>query len=281
MTEQTNGPAANPGCRHKSQMALPWSCGPTSPTRSAEGRKRQANGLREVGLALVTAGLVVLLFVAYELVGTNLAEEHSQARLARDFNAAIASAPLRAGPSPRRPTTTRPLAPAPRRERRHAARSRRPYGVTGSVKPGPLDPSTLTEAAARHPARRGPRPFGDPGYRRRPLRRPRRRRGGPTRRPRPLPGDTFAWSGGQRCDRWSPDHLRGPFFRLNEVHSGDLVYLTDTLGTTWVYTVVSQFVVAPSDVAVLDATKAPELTLTTCNPRFEATSRLIVRAVLL
>jgi sortase A len=72
-----------------------------------------------------------------------------------------------------------------------------------------------------------------------------------------------------------------PFFRLNEVHSGDLVYLTDALGTTWVYRVASQFVVAPSDVAVLDATKAPELTLTTCNPRFEATSRLVVRAVLL
>ncbi|HXR23543.1 MAG TPA: hypothetical protein VN786_13395, partial [Acidimicrobiales bacterium] len=50
----------------------------------------KTNGLREVGLALVTAGLVVLLFVAYELVGTNLSEEHSQARLARDFNAAVA-----------------------------------------------------------------------------------------------------------------------------------------------------------------------------------------------
>ena len=72
-----------------------------------------------------------------------------------------------------------------------------------------------------------------------------------------------------------------PFFRLNEVHRGDLVYLTDTSGTTWVYSVVRQFVVAPSDVAVLDATRAPELTLTTCNPRFEATSRLVVRAVLL
>ena len=33
----------------------------------------------ELGLALVTAGFVVLLFAAYELVGTNLSEEHSQA----------------------------------------------------------------------------------------------------------------------------------------------------------------------------------------------------------
>ena len=70
----------------------------------------KTNGLREIGLALVTAGLVVLLFVAYELVGTNLSEEHSQARLARDFNAAVASVPLPTAPST---TTTTTLAPVP------------------------------------------------------------------------------------------------------------------------------------------------------------------------
>ena len=50
--------------------------------------------LREFGLALVTAGFVVLLFAAYELVGTNLSEEHSQSVLARQFQTALArSAP--------------------------------------------------------------------------------------------------------------------------------------------------------------------------------------------
>jgi len=44
------------------------------------GRRRL---VRELGLALVTAGFVVLLFVVYELVGTNLTEEQSQAQLAR------------------------------------------------------------------------------------------------------------------------------------------------------------------------------------------------------
>jgi hypothetical protein len=37
-------------------------------------------------------------------------------------------------------------------------------------------------------------------------------------------------------------------------------------------------VVAPSDVAVLDGTSTPTLTLTTCTPAFTATSRLIVVA---
>ena len=72
------------------------------------GANHEVNGLREVGLALVTLGLVVLLFVAYELVGTNVAEEHSQARLARDFNAAVASVARPADPST---TTTTTLAP--------------------------------------------------------------------------------------------------------------------------------------------------------------------------
>jgi sortase A len=71
-----------------------------------------------------------------------------------------------------------------------------------------------------------------------------------------------------------------PFFRLNEVVPGDLIYLTDTSGTTWVYSVQREWVVAPTDVGVLDPAHKAELTLTTCNPRFEAVSRLVVRAQL-
>ena len=71
-----------------------------------------------------------------------------------------------------------------------------------------------------------------------------------------------------------------PFFRLNEVSRGDLVLLTDTSGTTWVYGVVRMWVVDPGDTGVLDPTRASMLTLTTCNPRFEASSRLVVRAAL-
>jgi sortase A len=242
----------------------------------------KTNGLREVGLALVTAGLVVLLFVAYELVGTNLSEEHSQARLARDFNAAVASVPVVAAPST---TTTVPpvpkgiakLAPAPK------GIAKRLDWAAPVPRPGRIvpDPSTATEAL----------PVTPPG-------------GALDHLVIPAIGvDRYVVQGVAEADlQMGPGHYPGtplpgqagnvaiaghrttfgaPFFRLNEVHSGDLVYLTDTLGTTWVYKVVRQFVVAPSDVAVLDATSAPELTLTTCNPRFEATSRLVIRAVLL
>ncbi|HXW79637.1 MAG TPA: class E sortase, partial [Acidimicrobiales bacterium] len=72
-----------------------------------------------------------------------------------------------------------------------------------------------------------------------------------------------------------------PFFRLNEVVPGDLIYLTDISGTTWVYAVRHIWVVVPTDTAVLATTHQADLTLTTCNPRFEALSRLVVRAALL
>ena len=70
-----------------------------------------------------------------------------------------------------------------------------------------------------------------------------------------------------------------PFFRLNELSVGDDIYITDTAGRSFVYRVSSPpVVVSPSDVAVLDPAPYAQLTLTTCNPRYSATSRLIVFA---
>jgi sortase A len=71
-----------------------------------------------------------------------------------------------------------------------------------------------------------------------------------------------------------------PFYNLNELQPGDLIYLTDTAGQTYTYRVAKQFVVAPSDGSVLDPTPTATLTLTTCNPRYWATQRLIVQASL-
>ena len=70
-----------------------------------------------------------------------------------------------------------------------------------------------------------------------------------------------------------------PFYQLNELSAGDDIYLTDTSGEEFTYKVSEPAqVVSPSDSAVLDPTSFPELTLTTCNPRFSATSRLVIVA---
>jgi sortase A len=71
-----------------------------------------------------------------------------------------------------------------------------------------------------------------------------------------------------------------PFYDLNELQVGDLIYLTNLAGQTFTYKVTTHFIVPPTDGAVLNPTTVPSLTLTTCNPRYSATSRLIVRAAL-
>jgi sortase A len=71
-----------------------------------------------------------------------------------------------------------------------------------------------------------------------------------------------------------------PFFDLNQLKAGDDIFLTDTQNRRWDYKVTRSFVVSPTDVSVLDPTPFAQLTLTTCNPRFSATNRLIVTAQL-
>ena len=53
-----------------------------------------------------------------------------------------------------------------------------------------------------------------------------------------------------------------------------------TVQGQFTYTVDRTVVVPPSDVAVIGPTSNPELTLTTCNPRFSAATRLVVHASL-
>ena len=68
-----------------------------------------------------------------------------------------------------------------------------------------------------------------------------------------------------------------PFNGLGELGPGDVVSVT-TLQGTFTYRVTRSFVVSPDDVAVLDPTTSPQLTLTTCTPKYSAAERLVVDA---
>jgi sortase A len=72
-----------------------------------------------------------------------------------------------------------------------------------------------------------------------------------------------------------------PFNNLDHLAINDQIILTTDSGEVLTY-VVSQppFVVSPRDVSVLDSGSDNRLTLTTCNPRFSDTSRLVVVALL-
>ncbi len=75
-------------------------------------------------------------------------------------------------------------------------------------------------------------------------------------------------------------YTRGQFFnRLDELTAGDLISLQHN-GATYTYTVTDKYVVAPTDVWVLDPAEDAELTLITCTPIRIATHRLIIKAKL-
>ena len=70
-----------------------------------------------------------------------------------------------------------------------------------------------------------------------------------------------------------------PFYAIDQLKVGDRITLITTT-SRFDYKVTATRVVSPSDVSVLDPTRRPSLTLTTCNPRYSATTRLVVRALL-
>ncbi|MGH3578639.1 MAG: class E sortase, partial [Mycobacterium sp.] len=70
-----------------------------------------------------------------------------------------------------------------------------------------------------------------------------------------------------------------PFYNLDALVPGDTIVVTTVQGT-FLYQMTGNQVVDPSDVAVVAPTSTPELTLTTCNPRYSASQRLVVHAAL-
>src|SRR5271168_1204888 len=70
-----------------------------------------------------------------------------------------------------------------------------------------------------------------------------------------------------------------PFYNLDSVKVGDPIILT-TLQGIFVYDTTRSLVVSPSDTDVIKNVFADVLTLTTCNPRFSASTRLVVQAKL-
>jgi sortase A len=68
-----------------------------------------------------------------------------------------------------------------------------------------------------------------------------------------------------------------PFWSLDKLRSGDLIRLRTEFGR-FDYHVTEVRTVSPNDLSVLRQTVQPSLVLTTCNPRFSATQRLVVIA---
>ena len=68
-----------------------------------------------------------------------------------------------------------------------------------------------------------------------------------------------------------------PFNRIDELAPGDEITIV-TVSGTFHYSVTGQLIVTPKQTEVLDPTPDATLTLTTCNPKYSARERLVVKA---
>lgn len=202
----------------------------------APGMRRIIGG---VGRALVTIGILILLFVAYQLWGTGIYEAREQSKLSSQFAKEQARAKAKHHVTPT--ASTLPQVPPPDGE---------PVGVIKIPKIG-LD-RVIVQGTSVPDLRKGPGHIVET----------------------PMPGQL-----GNAAIAGHRTTYGAPFNRLDELANGDPIIIT-TLSGTFHYTVSNQLVVKPKEVFVLDPTPNATLTLTTCNPKYSASTRLVVKAIL-
>ena len=218
---------------------------------------RLARVLGVIGRVLITAGVLILLFVAYQLWGTGIREAQAQNRLEDEFAELRANVP--------EPTTT-----------------------TSSTTPTTAATSTTTTSVAEAPAE-GEVPIPEHGDPVAQLLIPRigvdkivvegvslsDLKKGPGHYPEtPLPGqEGNAAIAGHRTT------YGAPFNRIDELEPGDEI-IVETVQGRFRYVMRQQLVVSPSQVEVLEQGTENLLTLTACHPEYSARERIVVVAEL-
>jgi sortase A len=235
-----------------------------------------------VGRVLITVGLLILLFVAYQLWGTGIYEARAQSDLESQFDRELAerdeTTPSTTTTSTSTTTTTAP----------GATTSLPPFGTAPTTTAPATTTTTTVPALPPVPA------AGDPvGIIRidkigvdkvivEGTTVPDLRKGPGHYAGAPMPGQV-----GNAAIAGHRTTYGAPFGDLDQLARGDTISV-QTLTGTWEYVLTEDpFAVNPSQTEVLDPTTVPAtgetlatLTLTTCEPRYQASERLIVKAQL-
>ena len=204
---------------------------------------RLARFLGAVGRTLITAGLLILLFVAYQLWGTGIREAQAQDRLEDDFTEvleeAVSEPATTATTVPGDPATVPTVPPAV--EGDPTARLRIPtIGVDKIV----------VEGVSLADLKKGPGHYPES----------------------PLPGqEGNAAIAGHRTT------YGAPFHRIDELEAGDEI-IVETIQGSFTYEFTEQLIVSPSQVDVLADKADNRLTLTACHPKYSARQRIVVVA---
>jgi len=207
-----------------------------------------------LGRAFVTTGVLILLFVTYQLWGTGLYTSREQDRLRDEFTASLeqdgepATTTTTVVPvDPTVTTTTAPVSlPLFSREGEPFAQLRIPrIGVDRIV----------VQGISREDLRKGPGHYPDT----------------------PLPGQE-----GNVAIAGHRTTYGAPFGNLDLLEEGDKIFVRTAYGSFTYEVFLANFIVQPKDVEVLqnDKFRPAILTLTTCNPKYSAAQRLVVQAVL-
>lgn len=231
-----------------------------------------------LGRTLITTGVLLLLFVAYQLWGTGIAQAQRQHKAEKAFEqqlAALGPATLTTAPVP---TTVAPTTVAPTVDT--------VVGAVATTTIPPTTTSTLPQVRAgrskmARPAagkvlgrivikKIGLNQFVVEGSDKESL------KTGPGHYVKtPMPGQPG--NAAIACHRTT---YGAPCFNLDLLNSGDEI-LVQTLNGTFRYLVQKSWKVSPKDSTVLaDTPDENVLTLTTCDPKYSAARRLIVRAKL-
>jgi sortase A len=204
-----------------------------------------SRALGAIGRTLITAGVLVLLFVAYQLWGTGLHESRAQHSLEHAFEARLhpstSTTTTRPGSEPAAPTTTTPPPPPSSGD-----------AVAHLVIPKIGVDKFVVEGVGVPDLKRGPGHY--PGT--------------------PMPGQP-----GNAAIAGHRTTYGAPFYRINELAAGDEVLVTTDQGT-FKYRVTGQQIVKPSQVEVLADKGDNRLTLTSCHPRYSAAQRIVVTSEL-
>ena len=213
---------------------------------------RLAKVLGVVGRVCITAGTLILLFVAYQLWGTGIREAQAQRGLEDDFEELVGGAgdetgatTTTTGADPGATPPTSQAAPAPPPPAGGEALARLQIPAIGVDK-------IVVEGVQVADLKKGPGHY--PGS--------------------PLPGQP-----GNAAIAGHRTTYGAPFNRLDELEAGDEI-LVDTVQGSFRYVVREQLIVEPDQVEVLDDFGDDRLTLTACHPKYSARQRIVIVAAL-
>jgi len=243
-----------------------------------------------VGKILITVGLLMFGFVAYQLWGTGIETARAQNKLENQFEDFLTEATTTGAPTSAVPTTEATLTVPP-----STATSEPGNTVESSPTATTAPPATTTPPTSTAPVKQvippiesgqvmakleipkigkegGSALYVVPGVSHEDLKK------GPGHYPdTPLPGQLGNASiAGHRTT------FGEPFRRIDELEAGDQITVTMLTGDRFVYEVATTEIVGPDDYFVVTTTDptVAQLTLTSCHPVYTARNRIAVHAFL-